>query len=83
MPPTYPGKYLASAENAPAAAGTVTNVTPSSVTLKAAHMEGRRAAITEIEANATSLSRTTSDPGQAAIFGTFASMMTSAMQGKP
>ena len=83
MPPTYPGAHLVSAEIAPAAAGTVTTVTPSSVALTAAHLEGRRAAITEIEANATSLGRTTSDPGQAAIFGTIASMMTSAMQGKP
>ena len=82
MPPTYPGAHLVSAEIAPAAAGTVTTVTPSSAALTAAHLEGRRAAITEIEANATSLGKTTSDPGQAAIFGTIASMMTSAMQGK-
>ena len=83
MPPTYPGAHLVSAEIAPAAAGNVTTVTPSSATLTAAHLEGRMAAITEIKANATSIGKTPSDPGQAAIFGTIVSMMTSAMQGKP
>jgi hypothetical protein len=82
MLPTYPGAHLVSAEIAPAAAGTVPTVTPSFVALTTAHLEGRGAAITEIEANATSLSKTTSDPGQVAIFGTIASMMTSAIQGK-